>query len=28
MERLYKDPHTLERMRAGLLGAYIDAFAR
>lgn len=28
MEQLYKDARTLERMRAGLLGAYVDAFAR
>lgn len=28
MERLYKDPHTPERMREGLLGAYVDAFAQ
>jgi len=28
MERLYKDPRTLKRMREGLLGAYVDAFAQ
>ena len=28
MEPLYKDACTLERMRAGPLGAYVDAFAR
>jgi hypothetical protein len=28
MEELYKDPHTLVRMREGPLGAYVDEFAR
>ena len=28
MEQLYKDPHTLGRMREGPLGAYVDEFAR
>jgi len=28
MERFYKDPHTLARMREGSLGAYVDAFAQ
>lgn len=27
-EQFYRVPHTLERMREGLLGAYIDAFAQ
>lgn len=28
MEPLYKDPRTLGRMREGLLGAFVDAYAR
>jgi hypothetical protein len=28
MEQLYKDPHTVARMREGPLGAYVDAFAQ
>ena len=28
MEQLYKDPHTVTRMREGPLGAYVDAFAQ
>ena len=28
MERLYKDPRTLVRLRASILGVYVDAFAQ
>ena len=28
MERFYKDPRTLVRLRASTLGAYVDAFGQ